>query len=87
MTQRHGGIIGIDHDVGGAGETITTFTSDGIFTPHSTQDVDFLCIAGGGAGAGADAGSGGGGAGGYRSSWNNETSRYLYPTINSVRYY
>ena len=72
MTPRHGGIIGIDHD--GAKETITTFTSDGIFTPHSTQDVSFLCVGGGGCGAGADAGSGGGGAGGFRSSWNNETS-------------
>lgn len=72
MTQRHGGIIGIDHD--GAKETITTFTSDGIFTPHTTQDVSFLCVGGGGCGAGADAGSGGGGAGGFRSSWNNEVS-------------
>jgi hypothetical protein len=83
MTQRHGGIIGIDHDAGGAGETITTFTSDGIFTPHSTQDVDFLCIAGGGAGAGADAGSGGGGAGGYRSSWQEEPDTHTKLLIHS----
>ena len=83
MTQRHGGIIGIDHDAGGAGETITTFTSDGIFTPHSTQDVDFLCIAGGGAGAGAGTGSGGGGAGGYRSSWQEDPDTYTQLLIQS----
>ena len=72
MTQRHGGIIGKDYDA--AKQTTTTFTSNGLFTPHTTQDVSFLCIGGGGAGAGSDAGSGGGGAGGYRSSFNSETS-------------
>ena len=55
MTQRHGGIIGKDYDA--AKQTTTTFTSNGLFTPHTTQDVSFLCIGGGGAGAGSDAGS------------------------------
>ena len=50
MTQRYGGIIGKDYDA--AKQTTTTFTSNGIFTPHTTQDVSFLCVGGGGAGAG-----------------------------------
>ena len=61
MTQRYGGIVGKDYDA--AKQTTTTFTSNGIFTPHTTQDVSFLCVGGGGGGSGADAGSGGGGAG------------------------
>jgi len=80
MTQRYGGIIGKDYDA--AKQTTTTFTSNGIFTPHTTQDVSFLCIGGGGAGAGSDAGSGGGGAGGYRSSFNVTDTKLLIHSDN-----
>ena len=81
MTQRYGGIVGKDYDA--AKQTTTTFTSNGIFTPHTTQDVDFLCIGGGGAGAGSDAGSGGGGAGGYRSSWQEDPDTHTSLLIHS----
>ena len=75
MSQRYGGIVGKDYDA--AKQTTTTFTSNGIFTPHTTQDVSFLCVGGGGAGSGSDAGSGGGGAGGYRSSFNGTDTKLL----------
>jgi hypothetical protein len=50
-----------------AGNTIITFTEDGIFTPTSSFNVEYLVVAGGGAG-GAGWRGGGGGAGGYRTS-------------------
>ena len=77
---RFAGIGGIQtaHTVGSNHYKIHTFLSSGIFYMDSTTTCDYLVIAGGGGGGtgptSSASASGGGGAGGFRSSWNSETS-------------
>ena len=46
----------------------------GSYETNTTQDHDFLVIAGGGSGGTGNSAAGGGGAGGYRNSWASEAS-------------
>ena len=52
----------------------TATGATGSYETNTTQDHDFLVIAGGGSGGTGNSAAGGGGAGGYRNSWASEAS-------------
>ena len=64
------------------GYRIHTFTSNGMFTPSSDGNVEYLVVAGGGAGGqGSGGGAGGGGAGGFRTGTNYAVSGGVSITV------